>query len=342
MNDLDDKGVREALARYSIGPVRDISPILSGHINATYRIATAQGTYILQLLGAVFNERTVYDMERVTAHLSKKGVLAPRVLHTAEGASFLKSPGGRVWRLTTFIEGDIYENLTQDSYAAEAGKVLATFHVAMSDFDAKFLKSKPFLHNIQEIYESFCAAYENLLREEPDKVQREYYRYIQEKMASLMLPADLPTTIIHADPKISNVVFSGGKGICMIDLDTCMRHTPLVDLGDALRWCAISEEAFPNAMSLPQFKYSIEGYRNVEPLSPEMKEYLMQAFAMVTLGLASRFAKDVYHDNYFGWNPKKYPSRKEHNKARARSLVSLTQDILRKEKEMRDILKSCH
>ncbi len=338
MNGIDEKSVREVLAHYSIGQIENISPILSGHINTTYRVKAESGKYILQLLGKVFDEATVRDMERVTAHLAHKGVIAPRIIHTNDGALFHKEAPGKVWRLTTFIEGDIYENLPHDEYAAEAGKVLATFHAAMKDFDAKLLASKPFLHNAQEIYKSFCAAYENLLRDEPNKEQRESYRYIHEKFPSLMLPTDLPQTVIHADPKISNVVFRNGKGVCMIDLDTCMQHTPLVDMGDALRWCAISEEAFPNTMSLPRFKYSIEGYRSVQPLSPEMKEYLVQAFAMVTLGLASRFAKDVHLDSYFGWNPKKYPSRKEHNKARAKSLVALTQDILRKEKEVREII----
>jgi Ser/Thr protein kinase RdoA (MazF antagonist) len=330
---------REALSHYPVGRILRITPILSGHINITFRIDAESGRYILQALGKVFNETTVKDMEHVTEHLAKKGMPAPHIIRTAEGAAFHKDTEGKVWRLTTLIEGDIYENLPRDEYAGEAGKVLAEFHVAMEDFDTELLKSVPFLHNMKEIYQTFSAVYENLLREEHNEVQRAHYRYIFEKLPSLALPEGLPTTVIHADPKISNIVFRNGKGICLIDLDTCMQHTPLVDLGDALRWCATSEETFPNALSLGRFAYSINGYSSVKPLAPEVKQYLVQAFALVTLGLASRFAKDVYYDSYFGWNPKRYASRKEHNKARAKSLVSLTQNILAQSRELELILK---
>ncbi len=78
----------------------------------------------------------------------------------------------------------------------------------------------------------------------------------------------------------------------------------------------------------------------MRPFSPREKEYLVPAIRMVTLGLASRFAKDVYDDNYFGWDPKQFKSRKEHNKARAKSKVSLEQDIASKEKEIRGILNA--
>lgn len=336
---MEEKNPQEILTHYSIGTVNTLLPITSGLINATYRVSTSFGVYILQSLGSIFNELTVEDMEMVTLHLAEKQIIAPRVIHTTSGSVFHKDAAGRVWRLMTLIQGITYDHLPEDSFAAEAGKVLAQFHIAMEDFDTMRLKSKPILHQTQRFYDTFCDVFDELMRAETNKEQREDYQYIFEKVPSLMLPNDLPTTVIHADPKISNVIFKDNKGVCMIDLDTCMKHTALVDMGDALRWCAISEEAFPNSTSVARFAHTMQGYAKVKPLAKELKEYTVQAYAMVTLGLASRFAKDVHHDNYFGWDMKRFSSRKEHNKVRARSLVSLTQDILRKEKEMREILQ---
>lgn len=337
---MQEKNPQEILSHYTIGPVGEITQLTSGLINTTYSISTNEGGYILQCLGAIFDEKTVEDMEKVTLHLASKQVVTPRVLHTNAGGAYHKDTEGRVWRLMTRIDGVTYDHLPDDAYAAEAGKVLAQFHIAMEDFDTAQLKSIPILHQTQKFYDTFCEVYDQLMGAEPDKEQRLYYQYIYEKMPSLMLPSDLPTTVIHADPKISNVIFKNGKGICMIDLDTCMKHTPLVDLGDAL-WslCGISEITFPNPFSLQRFSLTMQGYGSVQLLAAEIKEYMPQAVAMVSLGLASRFAKDVHYDNYFGWDPSRFSSRREHNKQRTKSLVSLVQDITNKQQEMLEIVR---
>ena len=60
---------------------------------------------------------------------------------------------------------------------------------------------------------------------------------LPDKFISLQKQNILPVRIIHADPKISNVLFDtvSGKGKCVIDLDTIMPGTLLYDYGDMVR-----------------------------------------------------------------------------------------------------------
>ena len=88
----------------------------------------------------------------------------------------------------------------------------------------------------------------------------------------MMLPESLPQSIVHGDPKISNIIFQGEHACCMIDLDTCMLHTPLVDIGDAMwSWCGQAEDCLENTFSLSRFKEALRGLTLSLELSADEK-----------------------------------------------------------------------
>ncbi|MBS1121840.1 MAG: aminoglycoside phosphotransferase, partial [Deltaproteobacteria bacterium] len=43
----------------------------------------------------------------------------------------------------------------------------------------------------------------------------------------------------------------------------------------------------------------------------------------VCIELAARFAVDVFRDDYFGWDPSRFPSRRAHNLVRSRGQLAL-------------------
>ena len=167
------------------------------------------------------------------------------------------------------------------------------------------------------------------------------YAYIAKELPETLLPSGLPTTIIHGDPKISNIIFKEGAGVCMIDLDTCMEHSALVDLGDALwSWCGLEGDNPENRFSLHKFEAAMQGYMGVIPLSSDEQHYVYRAARMIALELASRFARDIIDDSYFGWDADRYPSRKAHNRARVLAMVNLEHDIVNKKDRIIDILNT--
>jgi hypothetical protein len=47
----------------------------------------------------------------------------------------------------------------------------------------------------------------------------------------------------------------------------------------------------------------------------------------VAVELAARFCVDAFEDRYFGWDPARFPSRREHNRVRAVGQLQLARRI---------------
>ena len=137
-------------------------------------------------------------------------------------------------------------------------------------------------------------------------------------------------------------MFNDALAVGMIDLDTCNRHTVLVDLGDAIRsWCRDGYEDEVQQFHLDRFEAILRGYaKSACPLSDDEVEYLWMAGPMITLELASRFARDVMEDSYFAYNSEIYESRRAHNLARMNSMIFLAKDMLKHKEAMRDLIKT--
>lgn len=309
----------EILAHYKIGSVERVHPIENGLINKTFSVHAAEGIFILQRLAKIFDERAILDMQAVTEHLTKKGVPTPVLLQMTDGAWFVKDDEGFSWKLMTAVPGEIVNVVADAEMAFEAGRVLGQFHEALRDFDPAKLQSPFRLHDSRAVYDNFRSK----------RVDLPEAQFIRDEMPKHLLPANLPTTVVHGDPKISNVIFKDGKGVAMIDLDTCMPATVLVDLGDAFRsWCGGIEDDPENKFDVKKFEAGLAGYSSVAPLRSDEQAHLHDAIVLITLELAARFASDIVDDSYFGWNKQKYASRREHNTARVRSMVALAKSII--------------
>ena len=150
-------------------------------------------------------------------------------------------------------------------------------------------------------------------------------------------PVNLNQIVVHGDPKISNLRFNETSAI-MIDLDTCSRHTRLVDLGDAVRsWCQEQSLDQRPMFSFERWQALVKGYLACsDPLSKLELEYLPRAGYLITLELASRFARDYLEDHYFAYDAERYSSRRAHNHARLEAMWSLAQDMKEHFGRMRD------
>jgi Ser/Thr protein kinase RdoA (MazF antagonist) len=147
----------------------------------------------------------------------------------------------------------------------------------------------------------------------------------------------LPDRVCHGDLKFNNILFAAADGpeadrpLCLIDLDTLGPMPLAFELGDAWRsWCNRNGENNPvAALDLEIFRTSLEGYREGlgRPLSEGERRALLLGLDWVSVELAARFAADALYENYFGWDPKRFAGRGEHNLVRARSQFSLHQAL---------------
>ena len=160
--------------------------------------------------------------------------------------------------------------------------------------------------------------------------------------------SNLPNRAIHGDLKFNNILFAGTAGSKMntaaaiIDFDTVGRMPLYMELGDAWRsWCnRAGEDSSEAAFDLELFRASVEGYFSQSDLTLSEAELdsLGSSIERISLELTARFAADALNENYFGWNPEKYPSSSAHNLIRAQGQWSLHHQCLACLDQRREIL----
>ncbi len=313
-----------------------IKPIAIGLIHQTYKITEDSREYIFQSLNKFLSSPSITeDMDAVTKHLLEKGLVAPEVIKNKDN-DLLTEFGDMVWRAQSYLGGSSYEIVGNEKVAYEAGKQLGIFHREMSDLQHAFKSGRP-NHPTEEYLEIFTShldEHSDLAANIQDEVM-----YLQERVSGLLLPGTLPIKVIHGDPKISNFLFKEEKAFALIDLDTCSSASLLFDLGDAFRsWCGLEEDNPENTFNSNYFKSAIDGYFSEHTLDTQEVGFLMQSIKLITLELAIRFCNDYFADNYFGYNKKRYVTRRDHNLARMRGQIALHKSICEQEGEIKKVI----
>lgn len=332
---------KEVLAAYDIGKVDRVKAITDGLVHQTIELKTDQGRFILQKLHSVLATQAIAkDFVAVTKHLTQNGVLAPEPVFSRSG-ELLVSHNGEVWRMQTRIGGKTVHQMKNAAMAREAGMAYARLHRTLDSMKYTF-KAKKVLHETRKIYNRFLGEVRrpknaSLL----DEVESEI-TYLTKEMPKYFLPESLPKRVIHGDPKVSNILFdTKGKAKAIIDLDTCNRRPVLVELGDAFRsWCGGAEDDPKNTFNLRMFKSAWSGYQSESAgmLTTQELKYVPMCTGTITLELAIRFLTDYFTDNYFGWDEKRYSSRREHNLARCRGQIAEFKDFEKKREKIEKLV----
>ncbi|HUF73178.1 MAG TPA: phosphotransferase [Gammaproteobacteria bacterium] len=317
---------------YDLDPA-SIETLGGGLINLSFGVVRPDGSRcVLQRLNRIFPPEVDDDLDAVTRHLSGKGLATPRLIRTGGDDRHI-SVDGAIWRLLTRIEGETRETVGAEAQAAEAGRVLGEFHLALADFDQPLCSTRPRVHDIGR----HLAALRRALDEH---ASHPAHRDVVGLAATIFdlagrldpLPAE-PERVVHGDPKISNVVFRNGLGICLVDLDTIARMPVAFELGDALRsWCNPAGEDSPEALlSIERFRLALEGYLAGAPglLGPDEWRAIPNATLAIAIELAARFAADALNENYFSWDRERFATASAHNRARAAAQLALAESVRR-------------
>lgn len=328
----DDRmaAAREVLAAYALEDV-ELAPIEVGLINLTIKVRAKQGEFVLQRVNPIFSPKVHDDIEAVTAHLAKKGLTTTHLVPTRAGTLFT-TRGDEVWRVLTFLPGQTFERLQSPAQAEEAGRLLGRFHAAIQDLEHEFQNRRLGVHDTPKHLATLRAA----LSEKRDHPRAGVLLPLGEEIlaaaASLPVIGSLPDRVVHGDPKISNLLFGGdGRGLALIDLDTLARMPIVLELGDAFRsWCnPAGEDTTAVHFDLSLFGAAIRGYQAGAAglLLPAERALIVPATQTIILELAARFAADALYECYFGWDPKRFATRGEHNELRARGQLALFRDL---------------
>lgn len=299
-------------------------PEHGGLINETWLVGDPPG-WVLQRVHPVFRPSVHEDIEAVTRHLARAGLVTPRLVPTDDGQLWAEGPDGAVWRVLTYVPGRTFERVTGPALAAEAGALVARFHRALDDLDWDYQHVRAGAHDTA----AHMARLETAASHgEPEA--RALADAILEAWARWDGVADGPARHCHGDLKLSNLRFDeAGRGLCLLDLDTLARLPLDVELGDAWRsWCnPVGEDTVETRFDVAVFATSARAYLAVNPLPPEVREALVPGIERIALELAARFCRDVFEDHYFGWNSDRFPTRAAHNLFRARGQLQLARSV---------------
>jgi N-acetylhexosamine 1-kinase len=334
----------EVAARFSGGEAPDrVAPLGSGHIHATFHAAWADGSrdLVLQRL----NEHVFPDLEAVMdnlalvcAHLRRHTPDPRRALElvtTGEGERLARDADGAAWRAFRFIAGTMsHDVVPDDAVARTAARAFGNFVAALADLDASRLALPiPGFHDLVARLEQLrVAAREDAVgrlaavRADLDGIL-ELGRELVEALDRGGLAA-LPQRVVHNDCKINNLLFDAATGepLCVVDLDTVMPGTPLVDFGELVRTaaCDAPEDETDLARvvpSLQRFEALAQGYlEGLEgALAPAERALLWAGPPWMALENAARFLADhLAGDRYF---------RRGDNRARARAQRRLAEQL---------------
>ena len=341
------------------GHVLSAVPLGDGHINATYVVAMeSRGDpgrrYVLQRINrAVFHdpEAVIRNVERVIGHLGSKvreeGEDPERevleLIQTLDGHAFLRDKEGEVWRCYAMIESATARSTLADpGQAYTVAKAFGRFLRRLSDFPPRELEiTLPGFHDATLHLE----ALRDVVQRDPQnrvKEARDELAFIEDRQAiiaawrDLLSPGELPTRAIHNDTKISNVLVDDetSRGICVIDLDTVMPGSALVDIGDCARSALTRIET--GGQDLEVFGAVVRGYLGeIGALLAEVEiEQIVEATRLIALELGIRFLSDFIAGDR--WFPVALPTE---NLDRCRGQLDMVRRIEESEAEMQEVVR---
>lgn len=335
------------------GAVVSVEPWKSGHINDTYRSTvdtpTGRRLFIHQRINhKIFNDvpALMRNVVAVTDHIRRaleRGEGSPeevavKVVRTHSGELYANDAEGNFWRTYECVPGAVsYDVCSGASHAEEAGRMVGKFQRYLADFPAQTLVDP--IPQFQNTALRF-AHLEEAIRE--DRVGRlsevsaevefaRLHRGLTDLLVDGISSGALPLRVTHGDPKLNNILFSErtGRGMCIVDLDTCMAGSALYDFGDLVRCAAVraaedEQDLAKVVCDLELFDGLTRGYLAImgRELAPAERTLLAIAPQCIVLTIGIRFLTDYLNgDTYFKIH------RPSHNRERARTQFALVRSI---------------
>ena len=346
------------------GKMLALHPFKVGHINETFVSVWLQDgcerRYLHQLVNNyVFRDIAglMRNVEQVVAHIKEKTPTDPSatltIIPTLEGKSFMRDPEGKHWRTYVYIENSItYEMCPGSREAYEAARAVGQFLSHLADLPPhNFCDTIPMFHHFPNRFKMLHKTIGKDVEHRMTGAQAEIdFALSREKGAGVIISklgsGELPLRVTHNDLKLNNVLFdkASGKGLCVVDLDTCMPGSSLYDFGDLVRSVGVSTKEDETDLSkvtvnLDFFKQLARGYVEATRGVLTQPEVSLMHIAprLLALALGVRFLTDhLAGDIYFKIH------HANHNLERARTQFKIVSEMEALENEMQLIVQECY
>lgn len=293
----------------------------NGLINQTFVITnrTTSERYILQQLNTTIFKNPIAISENIK--LASAAILAVdenypviKINPTLTSGDYFVNEHNNYWRLIDFIENTTtIESITSVDQAYQTAYSFGKFTSLLQNANTEhFIPSIPDFHNLDLRFEQFKNAYFDADDERKSKAKYCIdYLLSRIEIVSVFKNIEkeklIPKRIIHADTKISNIVFDSNslEPKAVIDWDTIMPGYFMSDLGDMIRTMVCN--AGENETNLDKiifrkdyYQAIISGYKNAIHLTENELNLLSYAGKFMTYMQSMRFLTDyLNHDVYY-------------------------------------------
>lgn len=250
---------------------------------------------------------------------------------------------GNYWRLMNYIENSYsIESLKDPLIAKKASEAVAEFHFYLKGIDLNLIQTPipeflNFNNRIIDYEKALNNADEELLQYAKHEIQCiQNHLVIANEFIEIQNQENISQKIIHADPKISNILFdkTTDNVTAIIDWDTIMPGSILYDFGDMVRsYSNLCKEdgLLENNFSDEVYKNLYDGfaYSSSCEITDFEKDNLFLAAKSVILIQAIRFLTDyLQKDIYYHIS---YP---EQNLNRTKNQLNLLKGIINYENKI--------
>lgn len=325
-----------------------IYPIEEGYINTTFLIESSKENHSIEKFVLQRINKTVFknpevimtSMIVIAEHLKNekypKVILEP--IPNKNGKLLSYDSEGYPWRLLPYISNSKCINtISTPSQAFEAAKIFSEFYSYLWTIDTSkieaaipdFLDFKARISNYRQALKTASEERKIIAKKELEFLNENID--LPNRFISLQKEGKLPMRIIHADPKISNILFDEGlkKGIGVIDLDTLMVGTLLYDFGDMVRsYTNNKKEDDPsndNVFNQEIYNFLKKGFLHHinDKLTTVEKENLDYSGQIIVFIQALRFMTDYLNNDIY--YKTEYPLQ---NLNRTKNQINLLSNIL--------------
>jgi thiamine kinase-like enzyme len=332
----------------------EISPLGDGNINDTFLVHTKERSIVLQRINdTVFQDPNILinNLLHLSHHFSSLPDITKQhwqdvtLIPALNGSPSIHDQGDALWRALSYIENSICFSHAETTFQAEqTGWALGNFHKRLTGLDVKKIQVPlPEFHNLGNYLKQYDGLNIDTNANNSSIISSCHKVIADNRKDALYLERTCSSNnqqekIIHADPKIANVLFDkkNGLAISLIDLDTVGPGLLQHDIGDCLRSvcnCGGEEGTLDTiAFDLKLCEAALCGYFKAAKtfLTPSDKELIYDGIKAITYELGLRFFMDYLRGGV-------YFKCKTPEEILKKALVQFTllQDIIEKENSIR-------
>lgn len=277
----------EAILSEVFGLTAESIQQLEGYDNRNFLIESNGIKYVLKDYRFDKNlEMYLQSESEFLDFLSDKGEF-PKVISSLKGNS-QEIINDRIYRLLTFIEGDLFASIKGDeSYLESFGKKIAQLHKSSIDYyDPKLLARIDNRWDLKNLH--LCEPF---FEDCQDPKERKFLKYFYQQFEQNVLPkyADLRKSVIHGDINEHNVLVNSNEVKTFFDFGD-VNYGPLVyDLAIALTYIALNyNDSIGAVTSVVRAYHSVY---ELEEKELDMLYYLIAARLVQSLSNAANSSK---------------------------------------------------